>query len=101
MKDKEVQVVIDSTAEIEMIEMIRTEAIAMTGVKTEAMRADRVDQQKEETHTETTEITAGRVATTETEVMRGTETAIEAEIRIEVEMTAVIEDPAMIDSVRI
>ena len=38
---------------------------------------------------------------TETEVMRGTETAIEAEIRIEAEMTAGIEDLAMTDSVRI
>ena len=79
--------------------MIRTEAVAMTRVKTEAMRADRVDQQKEKIHTETAEIIAETAAMTETEVMRGTETAIEAEIRIEVEMTAGIEDLAMIDSV--
>ena len=38
---------------------------------------------------------------TDTEIVRGTETAIEAEIRIEIEMTAGIENLAMIDSVRI
>ena len=38
---------------------------------------------------------------TETEVMRGAETAIEAETRIEVEMTAGIEDLAMTDSAQI
>ena len=99
MTYREVQVVIDSTAAVEMIEMIKTEAVAMTGVRTEAMTADRVDRQKEETRTETAEIIAEIAAMTETEVMRGTETAIEAEIRIEVEMTAGIEDLAMIDSV--
>ena len=81
--------------------MIRTEAVAMTRVKTEAMRADRVDRQKEEIHTETAEIIAETAAMTETEVMRGTETAIEAETRIEAEMTAGIEDLAMTDSARI
>ena len=99
MTDIEVQVVTDSTAPIEMIVMIKTEAVAMTGVRTEAMIADRVDRQKEETRTETAEIIAEIAAMTETEVMRGTETAIEAEIRIEVEMTAGIEDLAMKDSV--
>ena len=79
--------------------MIRTEAVAMTRVKTEAMRADRADRQKEETRTETAEIIAETAAMTEIEVMRGTETAIEAEIRTEVEMTAEIEDLAMTDSV--
>ena len=101
MTDKEVQVVTDSTATVEMIEMIKTGAIVMTGVRTGAMIVDRVDLQKEETRTETAEIIAEIAAMTETEVMRGTETAIEAEIRIEVEMTAGIEDLAMIDSVRI
>ena len=38
---------------------------------------------------------------TETEVMRGAETTIEAETRIEVERTAGIENLAMIDSVQI
>ena len=38
---------------------------------------------------------------TDTEIVRGTETAIEAEIRIEIEMTAGIEDPAMTDNIRI
>ena len=79
--------------------MIRTEAVAMTRVKTEAMRADRADRQKEETRTETAEIIAETAAMTEREVMRGPETAIEAEIRTEVEMTAEIEDLAMTDSV--
>ena len=92
---------IDSTTAIEMIEMIRIEAVAMTGVRTEAMRADRVDQQKEEICIETAEIIAETATLTETEAMRGTETAIEAEIRIEIEMTAGIENLAMIDSVRI
>ena len=97
--DREVQVVIDSTTAVEMIEIIRIEAIAMTGVRTAAMRADRVDRQKEETLTETTETIAETAAMTETEGTKGTEIAIEAETRIEVEMTAGIEDLAMIDSV--
>ena len=41
--DREVQLVIDSKAVVEMLEMIRTEVVAMTGVRTEAMIADRVD----------------------------------------------------------
>ena len=101
MTDREVQVVTDNTTVVEMIEMIRTEIVAMTGVKTKAMRADRVDRQKEKICIETAEIIAETAAMTETEVTKGTETAIEAEIRIEVEMTAGIEDLAMIDSVRI
>ena len=43
MTDRRVQVVTDSTTAIEMIEMVRMEAVAMTGVRTEAMRVDRVD----------------------------------------------------------
>ena len=100
MTYREVQVVIDSTAAVEMIEMIKTEAVAMTGVRTEAMTADRVDRQKEETRTETAEIIAEIAAMTETEVMRGTETTIQAENRIEAETTAEIEDPATTDSVQ-
>ena len=101
MTDREIQVVTDSTTVAEMTEMIRTEIVAMTGVKTKAMRADRVDQQKERIRIETAEIIAETAAMTETEVMKGTETATEAEIRIKIEMTAGIEDPAMTDSVRI
>ena len=100
MTYREVQVVIDSTAAVEMIEMIKTEAVAMTGVRTEAMTADRVDRQKEETRTETAEIIAEIAAMTETEVMRGTETTIQAENRIEAETIAKIEDPATTDSVQ-
>ena len=99
MTDKEVQVVTDSTAVAKMTEMIRTEAIAMTEIRTEVTIADRVDRQKERTRTETAETTAETAAMTETEVMRGAETAIEAETRIEAEMTAGIEDLATIGSV--
>ena len=101
MTDREVQAVTDNTTVVEMIEMIRTEIVAMTGVKTKAMRADRVDRQKEKICIETAEIIAETAAMTETEVTKGTETAIEAEIRIGVEMTAGIEDLAMTDSVQI
>ena len=75
-----------------MTKMIRIEVVAMTRVKTEAMRADRVDRQKEEIRTETVEIIAETAAMTEIEVTRGTETAIEAETKIEVEMTAGTEE---------
>ena len=98
MTDREVRVVTDSTTVAEMTEMIRIEAVAMTRVKTEAMRADKVDGQKEKIHTETAEIIAETAAMTETEVMKGTETALEAEIRIEVEMAAEIEDLATKDN---
>ena len=77
MTDREVQVMTDSTATVEMIEMIKTGAIVMTGVRTGAMIVDRVDLQKEETRTETAEIIAEIAAMTETEVMRGTETVYE------------------------
>ena len=101
MIDREVQVVTDSTTAAEMTEMIRTEAIAMTEIRTEVTIADRVDRQKERTRTETEETTAETAVMTETEVMREAETVIKAETRIEAGMTAGIEDPATIDSVQI
>ena len=101
MIDREVQVVTDSTTVAAMTEMIRTEAIAMTEIRTEVTIADRVDRQKERTCTETEETTAETAVMTETEVMREAVTAIEAETRIEAEMTAGIEDPAMTDSAQI
>ena len=91
----------DSTTVAKMTEMIKTEAIAMTEIRTEVTIADRVDRQKERIRTETAETIAETVAMTETEVMRGAETAIEAETRIEAEMTAGTGEPAMTDSAQI
>ena len=88
----------DSTTAAEMTDVIRTEATAMTEIRTEVQIADRADQQKERPRTETAETIAEIVAMTETEAMKEAETAIVEETRIEVEMTAGIEDLAMKDS---
>ena len=101
MIDREVQVVTDSTIVAAMTDMIRTEAIALTETRIEATIADRVDQQKEKSRTETVETIAETIVTTETEVTKGAETAIVAETRIEAEMIAGIGNPAMTDNAQI
>ena len=104
MIDREVQVVTDSTAAIkmtEMIEAIEAEILAMREIRAEIIIVDRADLQKEEVHTETVEIIAETAAMTETGVTKEIETAIEAEIRIEEETIAEIEDPATIGRDRI
>ena len=101
MIDREVRVETDSTAAVVMTEMIRTEAIALTEARIEATIADRVDQQKEKSRTETVEIIAETIVTTETKVMKGIETAIVTETRIEAEMIAGIGEPTMTDSTQI
>ena len=101
MIDREVRVETDNTTAVVMTEMTKTEAIALIETRIEATIADRVDQQKEKSRTETAETIAETIVTTETEVMKGAETAIEAETRIEAEMTAGTGEPAMTDSTQI
>ncbi len=97
LRDKEVQVVTDSTITVEMTEMIRTEATVPTGIRAETTTADRVDRQKEEEHTATAETIAETVATTETEVLTGAKTDTVAETKTEAEMIAEIGNPVSRD----
>ena len=53
----------------------------MTGVRTEASRAGRVDRQKEETRTETTEIIAETAAMTETDFHQALMQGVDRRIR--------------------
>ena len=105
MINREVQVVTDSSVIAETTETIRTEVTVLTEIRVEATITDRVDRQKEKSHTviadTTAETIAETAATTETGATKEAETDTVAETKIETEIIAEIGNPAMRDNAQI